>query len=281
MSVDFLRFPNFKRKAVTLSYDDNVVYDRKLIEIMVKNGLKGTFNINTGRFAKAEGERRLTQQGVLDLYEKAGMEVAVHGEHHLSLAKVSPASAVNDIITDRKNIERLFKKPIRGMAYANGNYSASVVDILKSCGIVYARTTISTESFELPGDWWRMPTTCHHSNPKLMQLAKTFAEETDNSNYWRNKPRLFFLWGHSYEFNDNDNWNIIEEFAEYIGNRDDIWYATNIEIHDYIEAYYSLQFGVEGEFVFNPTCIDIYLEYFGEKVVVPSGKLVKLDNKRT
>ena len=32
----FLRFPNFKFKAVTLSYDDCVVFDRKLIEILDK-----------------------------------------------------------------------------------------------------------------------------------------------------------------------------------------------------------------------------------------------------
>ena len=30
----FLRFPEFKRKAVTLSYDDGTKYDEKFIEIL-------------------------------------------------------------------------------------------------------------------------------------------------------------------------------------------------------------------------------------------------------
>lgn len=48
MSYIFLRFPEFKDKTLTLSYDDGAIYDRKLIEIMNKYGLKGTFNLNSG-----------------------------------------------------------------------------------------------------------------------------------------------------------------------------------------------------------------------------------------
>ena len=36
-----------KLKAVTLSYDDGVREDYRLIEIMRKHGLRGTFNIKT------------------------------------------------------------------------------------------------------------------------------------------------------------------------------------------------------------------------------------------
>ena len=60
MSIDFLRFPDFKRKAVTFSYDDNTQWDKCLIEIMVKHGLKGTFNVNSGLLALRDGDRKLT-----------------------------------------------------------------------------------------------------------------------------------------------------------------------------------------------------------------------------
>ena len=42
----YMRYPNFKTKAVTFSYDDGVVQDRKLAGIFDKYGMKGTFNIN-------------------------------------------------------------------------------------------------------------------------------------------------------------------------------------------------------------------------------------------
>ena len=39
----YLRFKDGKDKALTLSYDDGPVFDKQLIEIMDKYGLKGTF----------------------------------------------------------------------------------------------------------------------------------------------------------------------------------------------------------------------------------------------
>ena len=59
MKRNIMRWPGFKRKAVTLSYDDGVVFDRKLIEIMDKYGLKGTFNIGSGEMGKG---RRLSKE---------------------------------------------------------------------------------------------------------------------------------------------------------------------------------------------------------------------------
>ena len=56
---------------------------------------------------------------------------------------------------------------------------------------------------------------------------------------------LFYLWGHSYEFDENKNWNVIENFFKKLEKRDDIWYASNIEIYNYIRAYESLDFSLE------------------------------------
>ena len=86
---------------------------------------------------------------------------------------------------------------------------------------------------------------------------------------------MFYLWGHSYEFDNNDNWNVIEEFAEYVGNRTDIWYATNGEIYEYLQACERLEFSIDGNFVYNPSAIDVYID-LGKETVVPAGKTVKI-----
>lgn len=276
MRYPFLRFPGGRSKAVTLSYDDGVVYDRKLIEIMSKNGLKGTFNVNSGFFASQSGGRKLTAAEALELYTSTGNEMAVHGYRHLSLAEVDSAMATGDVLKDRIELEKMMGAPVLGMAYANGSYSDSVVEILRTCGIVYCRTTVSTEKFDIPNDWLRLPATCHHNNPRLMELAKQFIEGPDGRYFWSQTPRLFYLWGHSYEFNDNDNWHIIEEFASYIGNRDDVWYATNMEIYNYVKAYEALQFAADGSFVYNPGAQDVCINYMGKECTVPSGKVVSL-----
>lgn len=279
MNKAYIRFPNFRRKALTLSYDDGVRQDKRLIAIMRKHGLKGTFNINAGFFGdKYDGKEVgcMTRQEALDLYTPAGMEVAIHGYKHLSLPLVDAAVATNDVCTDRKELEKMFGRIIKGMAYANGKYNDEVVNMLKFNGVNYARTVVSTERFDLPSDWLRLPATCHHKNPRLMELAKQFVEQSERPYYWYNTPQMFYLWGHSYEFDSDNNWNVIEEFAEYIGNREDIWYATNGEIFDYLQACERLEFSIDATLVHNPSSIDVWIDYFGKKCIIPAGGTIAL-----
>jgi hypothetical protein len=170
------------------------------------------------------------------------------------------------------NLEQEYDMMVRGMAYPYGTYSDQVVEILEKCGIVYSRTVEATRKFTIPRDWLRLPSTCHHNDPQLMELAHTFAESQFNR-----EPALFYLWGHSYEFEADSNWHVIEEFAEYIGGREDVWYATNGEIYNYVQAYHNLQFSSEGTFVYNPNVLDVYICYIGKNYCIPAGKTVDLE----
>ena len=280
MDRQFLRFPGFKQKAVTLSYDDGVRQDKRLISIMVKNGLKGTFNLNAGLFNSVrdfEDKGRMTVEEALDLYYPNGMEVAAHGYKHLSLAKVDTAIAINDIIKDRIELEKLFGGIIKGMAYANGSYNDEVVDLLDKCGINYCRTVVSTGKFDLPTNWLKLPATCHHNHADLMKFAEDFVNIGKGRHFWYDPPHLFYLWGHSYEFDTNNNWDVIEKFAEYIGGREDIWYATNGEIFEYVTAFDRLEYSAGETFVRNPSALDVYISYKDRKYVVPAGKTINIE----
>ena len=68
----------------------------------------------------------------------------------------------------------------------------------------------------------------------------------------------------------------MEEFCEFIGGKEDIWYATNIEIVDYMEAAERLQFTINGGSVYNPSVLDVWLEVDKKIVKAESGKLTKL-----
>ena len=275
----FMRFPKGRAKALTFSYDDGVEQDIRLVEILNKHGMKGTFNLNSGLYAHdgkiyPEGQvhRRMTEKAITELYADGVHEVAVHSYTHPFLETLTPAVMAYEIIKDRETLEAQFGKIIRGMAYPMGTFSDTVVEVLKSCGIAYARTTVSTEKFDIPTDWLRMPATCHHNNPRLMELAEKFVTKEA-----KHHPKLFYLWGHSYEFEGNDNWNVIEEFAEYMGGReDDIWYATNIEIYDYIADYERLVYSVDGTIVNNPTARTLYFSLNGDIISIAPGETLKL-----
>ncbi|MBR1867849.1 MAG: polysaccharide deacetylase family protein, partial [Clostridia bacterium] len=233
-----MRFPDCRFKCVTLSYDDGNKDDIRLVEIMNYYGLKGTFNVNSGMFGEGA---RMSAEETKKLYEENGQEVAVHGVEHLSLTEVDKAIAMNEIIEDRKNLERLFGKQVRGMAYANGSYDEEIMKIAQAAGIHYSRTTRSTHAFGLPENWLALHPTCHHTEPEFTDLAKSFYEAPLSAYLWSRTAKTFYLWGHSYEFPRDDNWSLIENFAKYIGKKDDIWYATNGELYDYVKAFDNLE----------------------------------------
>jgi len=274
----YMKLKDGKSKVLTLSYDDGVVQDIRLIGIMNKYGIKGTFNINTGLYLAEDAERkefkgRMKLSEAKELYIGSGQEVAVHALTHPFLEKMKDDEILYEIMEDRKNIEREYGTIARGMAYPFGTYSNEVIACLEKCGICYSRTVKSTCNFDLPERWLALDPTCHHNNPRLMELAKDFAEGKPR---YHNHNWLFYLWGHSYEFDNNDNWNVIEEFCEYMGGREDVWYATNIEIYDYVKAYESLQASVDRSIVHNPTATDVWFMHNKKTYCVKAGETVKL-----
>lgn len=271
-------FPKGLSKALTLSYDDGVEQDARLIAIMNRNGLKGTFNLNGGQFSP-EGtvfpnghiHRRMTRQAAYDLYAGSGHEVAVHALWHGDLPDLPPAHAIWQVMRDREELENMFGCIVRGMAYPYGTVTPELAETLKGCGIAYSRTVESTRRFDLPHNWLQMPATCHHDDPRLMELAQKFVSGKPY------RPQLFYLWGHSYEFEANNNWQVIEDFAAFVGGREDIWYATNIEIHDYVEAWRSMHISADGKRLYNPSALTLWANANGSIIEIPSGYDVRID----
>lgn len=272
-----MRLKDGKKKVLTLSYDDGAVQDIKLCEILDKYGIRATFNINSGMFVSEDKEReqfigRMKLSEAKKLYIGSNHEIACHTLTHPFLDKLDTTEMIYEIIEDRKNIEREFGCIARGMAYPFGAHSLTVSDVLSKCGICYSRTTNSTLRFSFPDNWLYLNPTCHHKNEKLMELANKFVTEDIA---WGN-AEMFYLWGHSYEFNSDNNWNVIEEFSKTVSGRDDIWYATNIEIYDYVKAYRSLYTSYDKSIIHNPSSLDVWAEIDGETVCIKSGQTLKL-----
>ncbi len=264
-----LWFPGKTKKAVTLSYDDGNIYDRKLCEIMAKHGVKGTFNINS---SLSDEGRRMTTEECVALYDACGCETAYHGAKHLMYHSVSGSRVMLDVVNDRIALERASGKFVIGGAYPFGSYTPDIKEIHRMAGIKYSRTTHSTNGFGIPNDWLEWNPTCHHEYKDLMPLLERFLA----SKPWM--AELFYLWGHSYEFNDNDNWDIIERFCERVDG-EPVWFATNGEIYEYVTAYRSLQFTADESIVYNPTQIDIYFAEMRaeEPILVRAGKTVNVE----
>ena len=216
---------NDKLKAFTLSYDDGVVQDIRFIELLDKYGLKCTFNLNSGLGYR---ENRIDNDKLCEVYKNH--EVAVHTITHPWLSKISDdeGQLMSQIEGDRLNLEKLFGYKIVGMAYPYGTGATNdkVIDAVKKSGVQYSRGTMSTLSFEPQENLYCFEPTVHHGDwDNLFRLAKEFIELKPDG------PKIFYVWGHTYEFDfDNGYWDKMEEFLKLISGHDDIFYGTNTEV---------------------------------------------------
>lgn len=226
-----------KLKAVTFSYDDGITQDIRFIELLNKYGLKATFNLNS---------ERLGQKGTLNIFNQRishykvhaedvkyiydGHEVAVHTLTHPNLTTLEDAEVICQVEQDRLNLSELTGYEVIGMAYPCGgvNNDDRVAELIKNhTGVAYSRTITNTDSFDPQENLYRFNPNVFHvlEYDRLMDMGKRFIElETD-------KPQIFYVWGHSYEFDFlPDCWTKMEEFFKLISNRSDIFYGTNKEV---------------------------------------------------
>ncbi len=217
------------RKALTFSYDDGNEQDVRLVALFNQYGLKATFNLNTGLDAESGAwqykdawVKRLPIQDCVPLYR--GHEIAVHGAKHRNLTELTPEELRHELRSDAETITSRFGTAPRGMAYAYGAYNAATLAEIAAMGLEYARTVHSTHNFEVQTNLLEFAATCHHDDEALFDLAKQFLELKTE------KPQIFSIWGHSYEFDGNRNWERIERLCAMLAGREDIFYGTNAEV---------------------------------------------------
>ncbi len=261
--LQFNVFPDGKRKIVTFSYDDGPQADARLVELFNKYGVKATFHLNSAKY------RGMTDEQLAEfaaLYK--GHEISTHTVHHGFPVLMPTSSLINEALEDRRLLEKIAEYPVIGMSYPYGNYDDRVIDVFKSVGIVYSRTVRSHGNFNLPADFMQWHPTCHHGG--ALALCEKFLEESRYSD-----RALFYIWGHSYEFDNANNWDLMEKILEQISGKDDIWYATNIEIYNYIKAQRSLVISVDESYIYNPSAIDVWVEKDKKDLIcIPAGKTV-------
>ena len=116
------------------------------------------------------------------------------------------------------------------MAYPCGgvNCNDRVAKLIReNTPIEYARTITVTKSFEPYEDLYQYKGTVYHHTDwdEMFRLGKEFVELKADT------PKVFYIWGHSYEFDIYpERWQQLEEFLKLVSGKEDIFYGTNREI---------------------------------------------------
>ena len=273
----FLRFPGGLPKAVTFSYDDGAHTDVRLLETIDKYGLKCTLNL-TGE--AVEKEKGLSLDCLKNTVLAHGHEIATHGYMHRAPQTLRPIEFIRETLDTPLILEEKLGGIIRGFAYPDLHVDRftqpetykTVKSALTQLDIAYGRMACSSKSFELPEDWHNWQPTAHHDEPWLFEkldefialdLAKTYCSG--------HSPKLFFIWGHSFEFEAKQNWHRLEEICSRISGKSDVWYATGIEICSYAAAFDSLLWSANGRRVFNPTLYTLWFDVDGKTFSIAPG----------
>ena len=219
--VIYTCFPGGKHKVLTMSYDDGRLEDRRLVELFNRYGIRGTFNLNGG----LPRPERIPESEWVELYK--GHEVACH----TYTTPPSPAARwtrpPGRCWPTVLQLEGVMGYPVRALP-TQRSWTPEIAALLPALGIRYARVVGDTHDFAMPHDFMTWKATCHHTH-NLLEDGKRFVEL-----YKTQYLYMMYVWGHSFEFRTEEDWGLMEQFCQLAGGREDTWYATNIEIVDYM-----------------------------------------------
>ncbi len=245
-----------------MSFDDGYREDERLIEIFDRYGIRGTFHINSGLLHR---DIRLDAEDGARIYKNH--EISAHGFTHANFDELSEEGIFDELDKDCRELSRLSGRVIRGMSYPNGKTCEKAIPVAEKLGIVYSRTTVSTPDFSIPENFLYWHPTCHHL--KSEEATERFLESTVGG-------ELLCIWGHSTEFERDQNWELIEGVCKKLENAPDVWSATCIEFYDYVSAFRSLRISEDEKTIKNPTNIDIYLSIENETLCIKKGEAIHI-----
>ncbi len=242
-------------KFFTVSYDDGTEQDRRVIALMEKYGIRGTFNLSSGLFGKksyirfVEGRGRsaafkdethpqdyinhfiLSRQDALNLYSSPNIEVAGHGAHHLVQTFLTPDEAREEITRDIDALSELFGYRVVGHAFPKDTFNDNVLSALRGSGVRYARRVChlqKPQSFSFDRSAFMITPTCWQLDPFAEDLLREFVEAPTGD-----EDAVFFMWGHSYELDYGTKFGCyerLERLFKMVSGAKNVRFVTNREL---------------------------------------------------
>lgn len=229
-------YPDGKKKAFNITYDDGVLQDERFVALLNRYGIKGTFNLNSQLMQEGFSwthpngmqVRRLSPEQAKHLYD--GHEVASHTLTHPYMDALSDEELYRQLKADKDNLEKLFDREVKGFAVPFDYYDDRIADCAKACGFTYARESTCTGNFTPCTDAYHWKTGIYHIDPDLPDFVTKFLNTQE-------ELALCQIVGHSYDLDAENLWGTIELICAAVSKRDDIWFCTNAELVDFLSNH--------------------------------------------
>lgn len=306
-------YPNYSKKSLTFTIDDgNIPMDTKFISIVKKGGIRGTFNLCSDDWAPERGEflrnfyrgyeianhckyhprvmldeveYRYHSKEEIDSVQYSGKEedlFYIDGPEGLydiltaygPRACATPEAYIKAVEDSRRELEAIFGEgSVGGFVWPffeqkNNRVKEAIIAMGYPHGLRKTGCVLDSTGFAPPEDinaW-----SYNANNQNLLSVMALYENTPDDGEL------KFFAFGvHSYDFEVDQNWDVLEKFTELYGSREeDYWYATVGEIFDYVAAAKKLE--VNGSLVINNSNIPIYIKIDGERKVVDANSSISI-----
>ncbi len=239
--------------TVTTSWDDGDVLDERLVALLDKYGIKGTFYIS-----KDYRKNRLSDDVIRSI--AARYEIGAHTLSHRLLPTLTSEEKRQEIEGGKSWLEAMLGVEVPMFCYPAGQYDDESVQLVREAGYKGART-VNLFSLTTPENPFLVDTTFQVYPLPLrlvpgggIYLGKALstlrergsAMQSYGLSPWsmrsfeaaakaafdiaRKKGGIFHLWGHSWEIDQYGLWESLEHVLYYMSNRADCRYITNGEI---------------------------------------------------
>lgn len=199
-------------KYFLLSFDDGSVYDGRLVQLLNRYGIRGTFNLNSGLedfvwyYEDSFPVRRQILSETVQQYR--GHEVASHSLHHVWLNTLSPPQISREIGEDCEAIKRIFGLQEIGFGVPFTACSEREIRLIRRF-VRYIRLSEFAETYAFPEDPYHIPIHGLYHDPDIFEKLQNFARSDQ-------EDALFVLAGHSYELEALQHWQYMEQLLQYI-----------------------------------------------------------------
>ena len=268
-------YPGGRAKAFSLSYDDGVEQDVRLVELLNRYGLTGTFNLNSQlmleqfQWIHESGMpvRRLSVDAAQGLYD--GHEIASHSLTHPYLHTLPEQEVMRQLGEDKRQLERLFDRQVQGFALPFTDYNDMIACCARKCGFEYVRISEESGNYDPFQPKLYRRAGIFHLRPELKAFVKGFLETN-------RELALCQIVGHSYDLDVADLWPDMEEIFCAVSRNPQVVCLTNLELVRYLEAMEHAQ--ISEHEIINPTDTELWL-CVGERVLtVAPGERICYDD---
>jgi peptidoglycan/xylan/chitin deacetylase (PgdA/CDA1 family) len=196
-------------------WDDGIVDDIRLSDILRRYNARATFCLNPGLYREERSFGwihdsrevwRLSINELLDVYN--GFEVCSHSMTHPYLTELSSDRLAWEVRASRDMLQDIFKQPVLGFCYPFNAYNEFVKSSVGSAGYIWARGGQNGEKIFPPDDPLEFNFSCHFLSPDFWRMF----------NYARKRDSVFSFWGHSCEIINESMWKDFEAMIEKISS---------------------------------------------------------------